>query len=94
MSNVANPGGPGDPIHRGFCNQRCGNLYDFIDIQTAPDRRGTIWVATADTCTAFRKCSTVRAPGATGIILGQQDGVSGDMQGVAVRQSGGPSLRR
>lgn len=93
LSNIANPGGPGDPIHRGFCNQRCGNLYDFIDIQIAPDKNGTIWVATADTCTTLNKCSTVRAPGATGIILGPQDGVSGDMQGVAVRQSGGPPMR-
>lgn len=94
LSAVANPGGAGDPVHRGFCNQRCGNLYDFQDIQMAPDRNGTIWVAAADTCTAFMKCNTTRVTGATGLILGQQDGASGDMQGVAIRQTGGPTLRK
>ncbi|MGH2830441.1 MAG: sialidase family protein, partial [Actinomycetota bacterium] len=58
VSAVANPGGPGDPIHRGKCQNRCGNIYDFIDIESAPDATGTIWVATTDTCTTLFKCST------------------------------------
>ena len=44
LSAIANPGGPADPVHRGYCEvERCANMYDFLDIVTAPDARTTAW---------------------------------------------------
>lgn len=94
LSNIANPGGPNDPVHRGDCvvgGGRCGRMYDFLDIVVAPDSTGTVWASAVDTCTTKDKCNTVRA---TGFNAGPAThGVSGDMKGVAIKQIGGPTLR-
>ena len=93
ISNIANPGGAKDPIHRGMCSGRCGRMYDFLDIHIAPDARGTIVATATDTCTAVHLCSTVRYAGATKILQGKFQGVSSDMQGVSIRQITGLRLR-
>jgi hypothetical protein len=94
LSNIANPGGYRDPVHRGDCvmpGGRCGRMYDFLDIVVAPNSTGTAWASAVDTCTTLDKCSTVRA---VGFNSGAgTHGVSGDMKGVAIKQVGGPTLR-
>lgn len=94
LSNIANPGGLNDPVHRGDCvvgGGRCGRMYDFLDIVVAPNSTGTVWASAVDTCTTKDKCNTVRA---VGFNAGPgTHGVSGDMKGVAIKQVGGPTLR-
>lgn len=94
LSNIANPGGLDDPVHRGDCvtgGGRCGRMYDFLDIVVAPDGNGTVWASAVDTCTTKDACSTTRA---VGFNAGPEThGVSGDMKGVAIKQIGGPTLR-
>lgn len=94
LSNIANPGGLGDPVHRGDCvvgGGRCGRMYDFLDIVVAPNATGTVWAAAVDTCTTKDSCNTTRA---VGFNAGPAThGVSGDMKGVAIKQIGGPTLR-
>lgn len=53
-SMTANP--VSDPIHRGVCQNRCSGMYDFLDIQIAPN--GDVWAVGVDTCTHL--CSTAQ----------------------------------
>lgn len=93
LSNIAND--PRDPIHRGECPGRCGNMYDFLDLVVAPESGGgEIWAVYTDTCTDleledFPQCNT--DPLAIGFD-GSNDNASADEAGVAVRQVCGPSM--
>jgi hypothetical protein len=42
--------GDNDPIYRGWCDGRCGGMFDFLDIQVSP-KDGTAWASAVDTCT-------------------------------------------
>jgi hypothetical protein len=89
LSNIANP--TYDPVHRGDCLGRCGNMFDFLDVVVAPGDQGRIWATAVDTCTSVKKCSTTRVAGNnnnTGSL-----GATDDMQGVAIRQISGPAMR-
>jgi len=48
LSNIAND--PNDPIYRGWCDGRCGGMFDFLDIEVSP-KDGTAWASAVDTCT-------------------------------------------
>jgi hypothetical protein len=78
---AATAGPPGDPVHRGDCGPgRCGNMFDFMDINLSPVD-GSVWASATDTCTAEEECNS--------------DPVEGrpeDAEGVAVHQTGGPKL--
>lgn len=85
VSNIANK--PGDPVHRGECPDRCGNMFDFLDIQMSP-ADGAVWATAVDTCTDKEKCNSEREVG----FDGDEDNASSDMRGIAIRQLSGPSL--
>lgn len=85
VSSIANKAG--DPVHRGDCPSRCGNMFDFLDTQMSP-ADGAAWATAVDTCTEMNKCNTKRAQG----FNGGSDGVATDMRGLAIRQLSGPSL--
>jgi BNR repeat-like domain len=87
VSNIANK--PGDPVHRGDCPDRCGNMFDFLDVQRAP-ASGEAWATAVDTCTTKERCNSVRAPGYNEDT--EDDGVSSDMRGIAIREVSGPLL--
>ena len=73
---------PHDPIHRGRCQGRCGNMFDFLDVEYAPS--GEIWAAAVDTCTTESNC------------IEETDAsrdVATDGEAVAVRQLAGPGLQ-
>ena len=68
---------PTDPIHRGNCGPgRCGGMYDFLDVQVSA-ADGSVWATAVDTC----KGACVSGTGAADA-----------MDGIAVRQTAGPSL--
>ena len=73
-ANIGDTGN--DPLHRGVCDNRCGGMYDFIDLQLSP-KDGSVWGTFTDTCTSENKCSTTR-----------DKSLATDMQGVAVRTVG------
>jgi hypothetical protein len=83
-SNIANPAT--DPVHRGECPGRCGNMLDFLDIVISPAPGHAIWATVVDTCTAVNNCSTNSA--AKGFD-GDSDNAAADMQGMVARQVGG-----
>ncbi|HEV2889844.1 MAG TPA: sialidase family protein [Frankiaceae bacterium] len=91
LSNITN--NPYDPIHRGNCNGRCGNMYDFLDIVVSPLDQGRVWATAVDTCTARDQCNKKQVKGANGDAISPSDGAASDMQGVAIRQVSGPALR-
>ncbi|MDQ1710730.1 MAG: hypothetical protein QOE45_180 [Frankiaceae bacterium] len=91
LSNITNA--PYDPVHRGNCNGRCGNMYDFLDIVASPADQGRIWATATDTCTKVSSCNAKRVKGADGDAVSPTSGASNDMQGVAIRQVSGPALR-
>jgi hypothetical protein len=72
-----------DPIHRGNCLSRCGNMFDFLDVVLGPN--GAAWGTEVDTCTTT-KCIKAEGP-----KLKSDEG-SGDAQGVVVRQLAGPGI--
>lgn len=76
---------PADPIHRGACLSRCGNMFDFLDVVLGPD--GAAWGTAVDTCT------TTRCIKAEGPRLGSGE-ASDDAKGIVVRQLAGPGVRR
>jgi photosystem II stability/assembly factor-like uncharacterized protein len=86
-STIANT--PGDPLHRGACDGRCGNMFDFLDVLAAPTPGAPIWGTAVDTCTDKLKCNKIPAAG----YDGTSDGVSVDMRGLVYRQMSGPQLR-
>jgi hypothetical protein len=97
LSNIANP--KYDPVARGDCANRCGRMYDFLDIVSAPRDQGRIFATAVDTCTAYLSCSSKRLPGNFDSDDEVQEetahdyGTSADMQGVIIRQVSGPALR-
>lgn len=96
VSNIANP--VADPIARGDCNDRCGRMYDFLDVVSAPMDQGRIWATEVDTCTALLECNKRPLPGNHDDVIADETtghiyGVSADMQGVIVREVSGPALR-
>jgi hypothetical protein len=96
LSNIANP--KWDPVHRGDCNGRCGHMYDFLDIVSAPEDQGRVFATAVDTCTAYLNCSTQRVAGENDDDIvtyeaGDPHGAAEDMQGVVIREVSGPALR-
>jgi len=93
VSNIANPAT--DPVHRGDCPGRCGNMLDFLDLVIQPTGApinglaNPVWATVVDTCTSKDRCNTTRRKGFTD---GGGDGVSSDMKGLYVRQVGGQQL--
>jgi len=83
VSNIANPAT--DPVHRGNCPGRCGNMLDFLDIQISPAPGHAIWATAVDTCTSLKNCKT--NPDAVG--FNGRDNDAADMQGMVARQIGG-----
>jgi len=90
VSNIANPAT--DPVHRGDCPGRCGNMLDFLDIVISPAPGHAIWATVVDTCTALQSCNS--NPNAKGFDdAAGSDNTAVDMQGMVVRQvSGVPDL--
>jgi len=100
VSNISNPAT--DPVHRGDCPGRCGNMLDFLDVivspakgvpatRTTPKIPGhSIWATVVDTCTTKERCNT--RPNAEGFSDANGDGVSSDMKGLYVKQIGGPNV--
>jgi hypothetical protein len=91
LSNITNS--PYDPVHRGNCNGRCGNMYDFLDVVVSPGDQGRVWATATDTCTKASSCNSKRVKGADGAAVNATNGAAVDMQGVALRQVSGPALR-
>ncbi|MFO1533563.1 MAG: sialidase family protein, partial [Thermoplasmatota archaeon] len=66
---------PADPLRRGSCADRCGGMFDFMDIQIQP-KTGQVWTSLVDLCND--KCATsmgttkdpVTSRGAVGIQTG------------------------
>ncbi|MDQ3627249.1 MAG: hypothetical protein M3419_00185 [Actinomycetota bacterium] len=99
VSNIANPAT--DPVHRGDCPGRCGNMLDFLDVivspadgvpatPTTPRVQGhSIWATVVDTCTARLSCRS--NPDAEG-FSDAGDGAAVDMRGLYVKQVGGPNV--
>lgn len=83
LATVTNPGGPGDPIHRGTCQGPCAGMLDYLDEPAiAPDGRGAVWAVGVDTCTRANGCAGQRGTGAEAT----------DAQGFVIRQLTGPWL--
>lgn len=72
-----------DPIHRGACLSRCGNMFDFLDVVIGPN--GAAWGTEVDTCTSA-KCIAAEGPNL------KKDEASGDARGIVVRQIAGPGV--
>jgi hypothetical protein len=74
-----------DPVHRGACLGRCGNMFDFLDVVIAPN--GAAWGTEVDTCTST-KCIRAEGPKL------KADEASSDARGIIVRQLSGPGIGR
>ena len=72
-----------DPIHRGPCLGRCGNMFDFLDVVIAPN--GAAWGTEVDTCTST-KCIRAEGPKL------KADEASSDARGMIVRELSGPGV--
>ncbi len=88
VSNIANPAT--DPVHRGDCPGRCGNMLDFLDVIVSPAAGHSVWATVVDTCTALRDCKS--DPDAVGFSDANGDGAAADMRGIYVKQVGGPNI--
>jgi len=88
VSNISNPAN--DPVHRGDCPGRCGNMLDFLDVLVSPADGHAVWATVVDTCTS-EKCRT--DSDAKGFTDEDGDGVAKDMRGLYVRQIAGPQMR-
>ncbi len=89
VSTITNK--PGDPVHRGECDGRCGRVYDFVDVVVAPNDQGRMWAPGVDTC--IGECSTKRLAGFQPGLTADDHGASGARRGVVYRQISGPALR-
>jgi hypothetical protein len=76
LSATAND--PADPVHRGPCLDRCGGMWDFLDLVISP--AGEAWGSASDDC--IGACATSGRAESAHV---------GD--GIAIRQVGGPRLR-
>jgi hypothetical protein len=92
VSNIANPAT--DPVHRGDCPGRCGNMLDFLDVVVSPAVSPVshpVWATVVDTCTTLKGCSTDKT--AKGFDEATTtDNAAADMKGIYVRQIGGPRI--
>ncbi|MGH3715072.1 MAG: hypothetical protein ACRDT4_16650 [Micromonosporaceae bacterium] len=78
LSNITNA--QGDPVHRGECAGRCGNMFDFLDVVLSPVD-GSVWATVVDTCTdAKNGCASNPSNGPE------------DARGIAISQIAGPML--
>ena len=82
---------PGDPMHRGECDGRCGRVYDFLDVVVAPADQGRVWTTAIDTC--IGRCATERLRGFSAGLVEDDHGSSGARDGYVLRQVSGPALR-
>ena len=82
-SATANP--VSDPIHRGPCLGRCGNMFDFLDVVLAGN--GEAWGTAVDTCTSG-PCRTAAGPKLSAAQAPD------DAQAIVVRELSGPGIRR
>jgi hypothetical protein len=86
VSNTAND--PADPVHRGDCPGRCGNMFDFLDVVASP-HDGMTWATVVDTC--VDTCAT--DPKSVGYDEGTgADNAASASRGMAIRQISGPAL--
>jgi len=89
VSNIANR--PTDPVHRGDCPGRCGNMLDFLDVIVSPAPKHPVWATTVDTCTKLSNCKS--NPDALGFDEdSSSDNTARDMRGIYIRQISGPKL--
>ena len=89
ISNISNPAT--DPVHRGDCPGRCGNMLDFLDVLVSPEaRHHDVWATVVDTCTALKNCNS--NPDAIGFSEENGDGAAADMRGLYVKQVAGPNI--
>jgi hypothetical protein len=96
LSNIANP--KDDPVARGDCSDRCGRMYDFLDVVSAPGDQGRLFATAVDTCTDLLGCRTHRVPGVNtddpvANEVSYDYGASADMKGIVIREVSGPALR-
>jgi hypothetical protein len=97
LSNIANP--KWDPVARGDCADRCGRMYDFLDIVSSPIDQGRVFATAVDTCTALLDCNHKHLQGnwdSDDVVqeeTAHDYGASADMQGVIIREVSGPALR-
>ncbi len=89
VSTQTNPAG--DPAHRGQCDGRCGRVYDFLDVVSAPTDSGRMWTTAIDTC--IGDCATKRLKGFSSGLVADDHGSSGARVGYVLRQISGPALR-
>ncbi len=87
VSNISNPAT--DPIHRGECPGRCGNVFDFLDVIVSPAPGHPVWATAVDTCTGLAECNS--NPKAIGFD-GDDDNAARDMRGIYIRQIGGQNV--
>jgi hypothetical protein len=80
---------PGDPVHRGDCDSRCGAVFDFLDVVVAPNDQGRVWATVVDTCVGVCAEEEVRGNSDASGSYGR----SGASDGYVVRQVSGPALR-
>jgi len=73
--------GGGTTMHRGACNGRCGGLFDFLDVQTAPTAGGAAYASLSDDCTGACTKSAV----------GKSNDASAGA-GLLVREVAGPAM--
>jgi hypothetical protein len=76
---------PGDPIHRGECVERCGQMLDFLHAVVSP--AGEAWATVVDTCTQDEECITNQGPDEPAGPVAPSD------IALAIRQRCGPALR-
>ncbi len=89
VSNISNPAT--DPVHRGDCPGRCGNMLDFLDVLVSPEKGDhDVWATVVDTCTTKDNCKS--SENAKGFSDENGDGVSSDMKGLYVKQISGPNI--
>jgi hypothetical protein len=73
--------GGGTTMHRGACNGRCGGLFDFLDVQTAPTAGGAAYASLSDDCTG----ACTKSP------VGKSNDASAGA-GILVREVAGPAM--
>ncbi|MBA2529580.1 MAG: exo-alpha-sialidase [Euzebyales bacterium] len=89
LSNIANSAT--DPVHRGDCPGRCGNMLDFLDAIVSPASDHNAWATAVDTCTTENSCNS--DPNAVGFDEDSgDDNAASDMRGISIRQVSGPYL--
>ena len=73
--------GGGTIVHRGACNGRCGGMFDFLDVQSAPTAGGPAYATLSDDCDG--PCTKSAVGKSTDASAGA---------GILVREVAGPAL--